>query len=251
MAKRIQSGERRKGHAAFWGYVWQGAAYEGLTCNALEWQASGGGGRIIDNSGASTVNNPVSIAALDRAASWIGSISPPTVVDYKEEDATNIWNTGNAAFMRNWQYAYRFGKEDGSSRRGRVGIAPLPGGGTVGGGALGVSRYSAHRDEAITFVRYFADYRRQVSRWRTSQSFPTNPQVYQNPELTSVEQPLASIRDVLLRGMFARPSAIAGRNYDGISRAYFMAVHSVLKHEKSASQAMALLENELRGSSVH
>jgi trehalose/maltose transport system substrate-binding protein len=48
MARRIQSGERAKGKKDFWGYVWQGADGEALTCDALEWQAGEGGGRIIE-----------------------------------------------------------------------------------------------------------------------------------------------------------------------------------------------------------
>src|SRR6202051_2811388 len=48
MAARIQAGERAKGKKQFWGFVWQGAADEVLTCNALEWQASDGGGRVFE-----------------------------------------------------------------------------------------------------------------------------------------------------------------------------------------------------------
>ena len=44
MAVRIQAGERARGEKDFWGFVWPGAAAEGLTCNALEWQMDAGAG---------------------------------------------------------------------------------------------------------------------------------------------------------------------------------------------------------------
>ena len=69
MAARIQTGERAAGNKNFWGFVWQGAAYEGLTCNALEWQASYGGGNIIEGDGVVSVNNPKTIAAITMAKS--------------------------------------------------------------------------------------------------------------------------------------------------------------------------------------
>jgi trehalose/maltose transport system substrate-binding protein len=77
MARRIQSGERASGNKDFWGFVWEGAPSEVLTCNALEWQVSDGGGTILEQDGKVTVNNPRTIRAWQRAARWVGSISPP------------------------------------------------------------------------------------------------------------------------------------------------------------------------------
>src|SRR5262249_3177807 len=74
-AKKIQEGERKAGNKDIWGFVFQGKAYEGLTCDALEWVYSYGGGTIVDPEGKVTIDNPDAAAALDLAASWIGGIS--------------------------------------------------------------------------------------------------------------------------------------------------------------------------------
>ena len=58
------------------GFVCQGNAYEGLTCDALEWHASNGGGTIIEPERQVTINNPQAVAAFERAKSWVGTISP-------------------------------------------------------------------------------------------------------------------------------------------------------------------------------
>lgn len=110
MATRIQAGERQAGNRDFWGFVFQGKAYEGLTCDALEWIFSMGGGRIIEPDGRITINNPQAIAALNMVRSWVGRISPPGVTSYAEEEARNAFQSGNAAFMRNWPYAYSLGQ---------------------------------------------------------------------------------------------------------------------------------------------
>ena len=55
-AQVIQDGERANGNKRFWGFLWQGAASEALTCNALEWQISEGGGRLIDPDGKLDLN---------------------------------------------------------------------------------------------------------------------------------------------------------------------------------------------------
>ena len=125
-AARVQSGERSRGQKNFWGYVWEGASSETLTSNALEWQASEGGGTIIEDD-AVTVNNPRTILAWKRAAGWPGSISPPSVVAYTEWDAFNRWKVGQALFMRNWSSAYVVASAKNSPVKGNLQSALSPG----------------------------------------------------------------------------------------------------------------------------
>src|SRR5258708_4694331 len=89
MAARIQTSERAKGKKDFWGYVWPGAAAESLTRNALEWQVAEGGGRIIERDGTISGDNSAAIRAWQRARRWIGWISPPSTMEYREVDANN------------------------------------------------------------------------------------------------------------------------------------------------------------------
>lgn len=250
MAARIQAGERAKGKKQFWGFVWQGAADEGLTCNALEWQAAEGGGRIIEEDQTISVNNPQVIRAWQRAAHWVGSISPPAVVGYRQWDSANVWIAGNAAFMRHWSPAYVDSRAAGSQVRDRFDVALLPGGksgsvGTLGGWGLAVSQFSSHPREAVELVRYLTRKDAQVERARVLSAPPTLPELYNLPEVLEPNPRFAVMSQALRTGIVLRPSNVSGKKYEDVSAAYFQAVHSVLAGEKRASQAAAALENQL------
>jgi trehalose/maltose transport system substrate-binding protein len=250
MAARIQAGERAKGKKQFWGFVWQGAADEALTCDALEWQAAEGGGRIIEEDQAISVNNPQAIRAWQRAAHWVGSISPPGVVGYREWDSLNVWVAGDAAFMRNWPSAYVDSQAAGSPIRNEFDIALLPGGkagrvGTLGGWGLAVSRFSAHPREALELVRYLSRRDVQVKRSRVLSQPPTQPELYKLPEVLEPNPRFALLSQAFRTGMVSRPSNVTGEKYQNVTDAYIQAVHSVLTGEKGAPEAAAALEKEL------
>ncbi len=250
MAARIQAGERAKGKKEFWGFVWQGAAAEALTCNALEWQASDGGGRIIEEDKTISVNNPQAIRAWQRAARWVGSISPPGVVGYKEWDALNAWLAGDAAFMRSWPIAYADSQAAGSSIRNKFDIAVLPGGkagrvGTLGGIGLAVSRFSVHPREALELVRYLCSRDAQVKHSHVLSEPPTLSELYDRPEVLGPDPRFALLSQAFQAGVVSRPSNVTGKKYQDVSDAYVQAVHSVLTREKNAPEAAAALENEL------
>ena len=250
MAVRIQAGERAKGRKQFWGFVWQGAAAEALTCNALEWQAAEGGGQIIEDDQTISVNNPHAIRAWQRAARWVGSISPPSVVGYQEWDALNLWTSGDAAFMRNWPTAYVDSGAAGSSVRNTFDTTVLPGGkapgvGTLGGAGLAVSRFSAHRRESLELVRYLSSKDVQVKRSRVLAEPPTLPELYDLPAVLESNPRFALLSQAFRTGSVSRPSAVTGKKYQEVTDAYIGAVHSVLTGERSAPNAGAALENEL------
>jgi trehalose/maltose transport system substrate-binding protein len=249
MARRIQDGERKAGNEAFWGYVWQGVASESLTCNALEWQVSHGGGRIIESDGSITVNNRKVARALERATRWVGTISPPSVLSYAEEDARNVFQAGNAAFMRNWPYAHQKGQAEDSPIRGRFDVGRIPSGGaghahTLGGWQLAVSRYSTHVPEAVELVRYLTSHRIQREAWLTGARLPTRMDLYDDTELLQATPHFSKFK-AFLQDAVARPSDVTGPNYDKVSAAYFTAVHAVLARQAPAPQALAELEAQL------
>ncbi len=255
MAKTIQAGQRKAGNSSFWGFVWQGNAYEGLTCDALEWVNSYGGGGIVNSNGDITINNPQAVAALKMAASWVGTISPKGVTGYQEEDSRGVWQAGNAAFMRNWPYAYQLGESANSPIKGKFDVAPLPTGlgvsakhaDTLGGWQLAVSRFSKNPKEAASLVQYLTSYKVQLERATPPYSFlPTRPAVYKDPAL--VNSPNAFIAKLLpvFENAVARPSTVTKDKYNQVSSAFWTATHNVLTGQQNASAALQSLAFQLK-----
>jgi trehalose/maltose transport system substrate-binding protein len=250
MATVIQAKERAAGNKDFWGFVWEGAAWDGLTYTALEWQASSGGGHIIEPDGSISVNNPWTIAALQRAQGWVGTISPPGVIAYRLEDVLNLWQAGNAAFMRAWPSAYMVSNLPDSPLRGKFDITVLPSGGvghtgTLGGWQLSVSKYSEHPKEAAEFVQFLTSRPAQLRFTRELGWTPVRRDLYEDPEALRMNPFHAWLRDALPRIIVGRPAAVTGTKYTAVSDAYAKAVHAVLTGEKTPAVAMAELVKTL------
>lgn len=250
MAERIQKAERAAGKRDIWGFVFQGRAYEGLTCDALEWQASSGGGRIIEQDGRISVNNPPTIRAFSRARGWIGTICPPGVTTYEEEEARHLFQEGNAVFMRNWPYAYSLANASDSPVRGKIDVTLLPTGGAghmacLGGWQLSVSRYSPHQREAVEFVRFLASEYAEKLRAVKMSLLPSRMGLYEDKEVAAAIPFLASMKKTFLEAV-PRPSNAAGEKYNEVSTRYFQAIHRVLTGSRSAEDAMRELDQTLR-----
>ncbi len=250
-ATRVQRAERARGAARMWGFVWQGRAYEGLTCDALEWLASQGGGTIVDPTGRITINNPRAASAVTLAASWVRHISPEGVLNYTEEESRGIFQSGLAVFMRNWPYAWNLLQSPDSPVRGKVGIARLPAAdgephaAALGGWQLAVSRYSQHRELATSLVLHLVSRAEQKRRALVGGYHPTIPALYDDAELLAASPLFGALR-AALDDAVARPSAAVGADYNRVSYAFANAVHTVLAGQSDAETSLRALERQLR-----
>lgn len=249
MAATIQRGERKAGNKDFWGFSFQGGRYEGLTCNAMEWQSAAGAGLFVGRNGTINVRNRRFIAALQRARGWIGTIAPPGQVVYDEFDPINLWNAGQVAFMRNWTSMYSMLTPRTGRDVGHFGVALLPGGpggshSTLGGWGMGVSKYGLHRELAILALREITSEDHDLQRIREAPGIPTHATVAQRTDIEDRFLSPAVWRE-LMAGLIARPSMVTGKKYGQVSRAYFESVNQVLRGEAQAEPAMEDLEKKL------
>ena len=250
-AQTIMDGERAAGNPDFWGYVWQGNAYEGLTCDALEWVKSFGGGQIVEPDGTISINNPKAIAALETAKGWVGTISPKGVLAYQEEESRGVWQTGNAAFMRNWPYAYGLGNGDDSAVKGLFDVTTLPTGGdnatsaaTLGGWNIAVSKYGDSQEAAISLALYLAGPEAQKQRAINETNLPTIVALYDDAEIAAAAPIIPRWKDVFLQAV-PRPSAPTLGKYNEVSSLFWSAVHETLSGNGTAAENLEGLEADL------
>lgn len=222
-AKEIQEKERVAGQSDFWGFVFQANAYEGLTCNALEWIKSSDGGQIVEPDGTISINNEKAAAAIDRARGWIGTIAPEGVLAYQEEEARGVWQTGKAAFMRNWPYAYALGNANDSAIKGKFDVMPLPvaAAGDQPSSALGgwngaVSKYSDEKEAAIELVKFLASSEVQKKRAIEQAILPTLPALYDDADIAASQPFMANWKPIFEKAV-PRPSAVTKVKYNEVS----------------------------------
>ena len=251
-AKKIQDAERKAGNADMQGFVFQAKAYEGLTCGAVEWLWSYGGGNVVDDKGNITVNNPKAAKALNTAASWIGTIAPTGVLNYGEEDARGVFQSGNAVFMRNWPYAWSLGNGKDSKIAGKIGVSALPKGGadgknaaTLGGWQLAVSKYSKHPKEAADLVMYMTSKEIQKERAIKGSYNPTIPSLYQDKDVLAAAPFFGDLYNVFTSAV-PRPATATGLKYNEVSAAFWNATHDVLSGKEKAETSLGKLEGKLK-----
>ncbi len=247
MAVTVQQ-EERKSNENFWGYVWQGAQYEGLVCDALEWFSSANGA-FLDQSGKSAINSPANKKALQYMVDLIHKqkVSPPnTYTDMKEEEVRMMFQNGNALFERNWPYAYAEHNKDTSAVKGKFDIAPLPSfpGGksasTLGGWHVGISKFSDQKEEAAKLVDFITSYAVQKELSMNLGWNPGRTAVYDDADVIKANPHLKHLKAVF-ENAIPRPSV---SYYAELSHIWQNSINAALSQHLTVEEALIKADKE-------
>ena len=251
-ARYILQLEKKQGNADLWGYVFQGKAYEGLTCNAIEWIASyPHGGSIVELDGHVSIYNKEAVYIVQKIADWIGVLSPPGVLNYEQEDCRGIFQLGKAVFMRNWPYAWVVLNNPESAVAGKVGITTLPKGGpkghsssVLGGWNLAVSKYSKRQKDAVDLVLFLTSEDELRRRAIEHGYYPPMQSLYLEEKIRSLSPVTGLMLDVL-KSAVPRPAGQTGAKYSQVSAIFWNMVYETLAHKGSAEKNLKTVEKKL------
>jgi multiple sugar transport system substrate-binding protein len=234
-----------------YGFVWQGARYEGLVTVFLE-ILGGFGGQILDAQGRVVVDSPAAVRALRflRDAVHTQGISPEAVLAWQEERVRFAFQNGQAVFMRNWPYAYTLlGDSARSQVAGRFAVSPMPAqpGGhptaALGGSQLAINARTAHPDLAWALVAYLTDPERMAERARVVGQFPPRRSLYEGDRLRGAlaippEQALRLVESAVPRPVTPR--------YTEVSQILQIWLHRALTLQAEPEEALAWAAEEMR-----
>lgn len=237
------------------GFIWQGASYEGLTCDVMEFIHSHGGA-IVEN-GEVVLDKPENkertIMALNYMKKLIDDgVTRKGVTTYMEEEARRLFQNGDAVFMRNWPYAWTLVNGDSSKIAGKVGVSPLPKGSnpegrnsaTLGGWNLAINGNASKSqiEAAKKLIKFLTSPEQQVVKALGVTQNPTRKAVYNDPRIKEEIPFMVELYDVFIN---AEPRPVTPV-YSEVSREIYTETSNVLRGIKTPEKAVDDLINSLK-----
>jgi multiple sugar transport system substrate-binding protein len=230
-----------------YGYVWHGAAYEGLTCIWTEVLADAGGSTITADGNRSAIDSPEALKALRFLRDLVThGISPAEVTRFEESEAIQLFASGRAAFLRGWNVAYSRLIAPSNPLHDKIGVAPLPsfagrtgpGYSTTGGWSLYINPNTHRLDTSRTFIRWLTDFQAQLLLAKLSH-IPTSVDVRRDGDAWANPAVETGLRVAAV----SRPSTMP--QYPAVSRAVYSTLHAALEGNLSLPAALHRADQEI------
>ncbi|HET7478991.1 MAG TPA: ABC transporter substrate-binding protein [Rubrobacteraceae bacterium] len=233
------------------GYVFQGANYEGGVCDGCEFIWTHGG-EVLDpqNPDRVLVGQPEAIAGLTTYYSMIAEgVAPKAVTTYKEDESAGAFLNGDAVFLRNWPYVYAIISDPSESKvkPEQVGVSELPsadgepGNGTVGDQPLYINATSKNPDAAWEFIQFMTAPEQQKFRIIEGSYLPTLKALYDDAEVKK-KVPIAALAKDALQHTRPRP---VSPYYADMSLQMSKHFNAALKGDETPEEAARTLQDKL------
>jgi multiple sugar transport system substrate-binding protein len=230
------------------GIVYQGAPYEGLTCDFLELAYAAGGEVLSEDGKTAVIDSPENVKALQLMADGVkNGVATNGVTTYMEEESRRYFESGRATFMRNWPYAYSLGQK-APKVKGKFDVMPFPEFESAGKAAiLGghnwvISVHSENPGAALKFVDFYLTKEWQIEKFDKFSLAPTVAAAYDDPAIQK-KYPFATALKESVSQANARPVSPV---YPQISQAIYKNVNEALAGRVSPEDALKTAQSEMQ-----
>jgi multiple sugar transport system substrate-binding protein len=250
--EQVQSeGEQlQKAGLVKYGYAAQWNSYEGLTCDWSEFAADAGA-KVVDASGSkSEINSAGSLKALTFMRGLITSgVAPSAITTFEEQQSEQLFTSGQAAFLRNWTYAYADSNAPASSKvAGQVGITNLPtfagqsapGYSVTGGWNIYINPHSKNFSADVAFVKWITSPAAQKIIALQGGEIPTVSSVLQDPTVQSANP---AFQVAASNKLVSRPSQVAA--YSQVSQGVYSNINAALSGSASPQSALTAADKAI------
>ncbi|TDC72577.1 ABC transporter substrate-binding protein [Streptomyces hainanensis] len=231
-----------------YGYVAQWANYEGLTVNWTELSAAAGG-RSVTEDGQAGIDSPENRRVLDFMRGMLTDrVVPAAMTSFQEQQSLQTFVEGDAAFHRNWSYAWGEANNPETSRiAGKIGMSPMPafegedrpGPSGTGGWNLMINPHSDAIGAGLEFIRWMTGPTAQRMLAENS-VLPAVSEVLNDQELQRDNPPLAAAATVPL---VSRPSD--SPRYAQVSNGIFTNINGSLAGSVPPKEALSAAQHDI------
>ena len=231
------------------GIVYQGAPYEGLTCDFLEIAYAAGGEVLSEDGKKAVIDSPENLKALQFMVDGVkNGVAANGVTTYMEEESRRYFESGRATFMRNWPYAFALGEKKGSKVAGKFDVAPFPefeGAGTaaiLGGHNDVISVFTDNPGAALKLVDFLSSEEEQITMFRDYSLAPVVTAAYDDPGVQKKYKFATDLKESVAQARSRPVSPV----YPQISQAIYKNVNEALAGRVSPEEALKNAQSQMQ-----
>jgi multiple sugar transport system substrate-binding protein len=229
------------------GITFQGAPYEGLTCNFLELAYAAGGEVLNEDGTESVIDSPENLKALQLMTDAVqGGSAPKAVTTYMELESLTAWQTGDYAMMRNWTYAYAASQQT-PKLKDKFEVMTFPefeGAGKaaiLGGHSAVISAFTENPGAALTFLEFIVSPEHQTKVATQASLAPALSATYDEPAVKEALPYSAELKTTIEQARTRPVSPV----YPQISQAIYKNVNLALSGQMEPAAALKQAQSDI------